>query len=308
MTRVSTAGSYAQMLANIQAAQARQNDAGAQVSSQKNATDYKGYAAKAEVLTAMRGVQTKVDGFIDQSKALGVKLQVQASGLGQVSAAATGARESIANAVAADNADTLMQELQGHLTDAVSGMNARHNGHYVFAGGLIDTKPVTATTLADLTAAPAISNLFQNDQFKTTSRLDENTTVQSGYLASDVGTGLLTQLKAIQAYVDTNGPFSGTLTDAQKTFLQSTLSGFDSTYAATTAVEASNGVLQNQVDASQTDLSNRKDMLEGMTGDITDADLSQAISNLQAAQVSLQASAQVFATLKQTSLLEILSQ
>ena len=53
MTRVSTAGSYAQMLANLQAAQARQNDAGAQVSSQKNATDYKGYAAIADYVILM---------------------------------------------------------------------------------------------------------------------------------------------------------------------------------------------------------------------------------------------------------------
>jgi flagellar hook-associated protein 3 FlgL len=47
-------------------------------------------------------------------------------------------------------------------------------------------------------------------------------------------------------------------------------------------------------------------MLEGMVGAITDADMPLAITRLEQAQVAVQASAQVFNMLKQSSLLDIL--
>jgi flagellar hook-associated protein 3 FlgL len=306
MSRVSTAGSYASVLANIQQAQARQQEAGRQVSSQVKASDYKGYARNAEVLTAMRGVQTKVNGFIDQTKSLGAKLEIQASGLSQVSDAAKNARESIADAVATNNGSTVMQQLQGYFTDAISGLNSKYGGKYLFAGGKVDDQPVTAGLLSDLTAAPSVGSLFNNDTFKANSRLDENVSLQTGILASDVATPLFTQMKAIQAYVETNGPFTGDLTVAQSDFLKSTLAGLDTTYDDLTAVEAQNGVMQTRADDAQTALADRSTMLEAMTGDITDVDLAEAVTKLEQVQLSVQASAQVFASLRGSSLLDIL--
>jgi flagellar hook-associated protein 3 FlgL len=306
MNRVSTAGSYSAVLANIQSAQTRANEASNQYSSQKKASDYKGYARSAELLTAMRGVQTKVDGFIDQGKVLTSKLDMQASALGQVSDAAQSAREAIAGAIASDNGDTLMQTLQAALTDAVAGLNTKHGGRYLFAGGQVDTQPVIINQMSEVGLSSNRSDLFANDDFKASNRVDESTSIQTGFLANEVGTPFFTQLKAIQQYVTANGPFTDQLTDAQKTFLQGVLPGFDTVYEDLTAVEAQNGVLQNQVDNARTDLDDRADMLAGMTGDITDVDLPTAYANMQAAQLSVQAAAQVFASLKESSLLEIL--
>jgi len=307
MSRVSTAGSYSAVLANIQQAQARQQEAGQQVSSQVKASDYKGYARNAEVLTAMRGVQTKVNGFIDQTKSLGAKLELQATGLGQVSEATKNARESIADAVATNNGSTVMQQLQGYFTDAISGLNSKYGGKYLFAGGKVDDKPVTASQLSELTAAADVTDLFNNDSFKASSRLDENVSLQTGILASDVATPLFNQLKQVQAYVEANGPFTGELTVAQSDFLKSVLDDFDTTYDDLTTIEAQNGVMQQRADAAQGALADRSKMLEGMTGDITDVDLAEAITKLEQVQLSVQASAQVFASLRGSSLLDILS-
>ena len=54
MNRISTAGSYLSVIANLNEAQARQIQAGSEVSSQKKADDLKGYARSAETLTAMQ--------------------------------------------------------------------------------------------------------------------------------------------------------------------------------------------------------------------------------------------------------------
>jgi flagellar hook-associated protein 3 FlgL len=307
MTRVSTAGSYAAVLANIQSAQARQAEASFQYSSQKKASDFKGYSRNAELLTAMRGVQVKVDGFIDQTKMLSSKLDMQANGLSQVAGAAKSAREAIAGAIASDNGDTLMQSLQAALNNAVAGLNTQHGGRYVFAGGQVDTKPVIVSQMSEVGLSSNRADLFANDDFKSASRIDESTTVQTGFLANEIGMPFMTELKAIQQYVTNNGPFTGQLTDAQKTFLQGVLPNFDTVYTDLTAVEAQNGVVQNQVDSVGAGLADRADLLVGMTGDITDVDLPTAYANLEAAQLSVQAAAQVFASLKGASLLEILT-
>ena len=97
------------------------------------------------------------------------------------------------DALASDNADTLMQVVQGQFQTAVNGLNAQYDGKYLFAGGQINTKPVTATALSDLTAGPPISSFFQNDNFQVQAKLDDSTTVTTGQLASTLGTSMMTR-------------------------------------------------------------------------------------------------------------------
>ena len=63
MDRVSTAGNYSAILANLMAAEGRQVDAENRVSSQKNGNDLKGYANQAETLTAMNTVNARLDTY-----------------------------------------------------------------------------------------------------------------------------------------------------------------------------------------------------------------------------------------------------
>ena len=65
MNRISTAGTYAITLANLNETQRRQLEAGRQVSSQRVAQDLKGYAKKAETLTSLRGLELKVAGLLE---------------------------------------------------------------------------------------------------------------------------------------------------------------------------------------------------------------------------------------------------
>src|SRR5687768_10325582 len=151
-TRVSTVGNYTAVLANLMAAQRRQIEAGDQVASQKKGRDLKDYAKNAEMLTAMRAVQTRLQVYHEQNGLIADKLATQDASLNQVRDAAAGVRQALADALASGRADTLMEDLQGQFRNAVEGMNARYGGKYLFAGGQIDTRPVSATSLGDLTA------------------------------------------------------------------------------------------------------------------------------------------------------------
>lgn len=306
MTRVSTSGNFGVMTSNLMRAQVLQNIAGEQVSSQKNANDLKGYAKNAEVLTAMKSAQAKVAGFRDQTTLVSNRLDVQDIGIGQVSDATQDARDAIANAIAAGSAETLMQQLNGAFGDVVQGLNSKFNGRYVFAGAKSDTQPTTATSMADLTAAASTAALFQNDQYITSNRIDDTTSVDTGQLADQLGTGVYNAFKQVQAYVDANGPFTGKLTQAQSNFLGSLLPTFDSVKTGLTTAQAQNGLNQKRFETAQTELSDQADTLSTMVGGITDVDMAEAITRLESAKLAVQAAAQVFSSLQNSSLLNVL--
>jgi len=308
VTRVTTPGNYSAVLANLLAAQKRQMDAGDKLSTQRNGDDLKDYARQSELLTAMRSVQQRLDVYKDQNTLIADKLSTQDTGLSRVADAAQQVRQIMAEALASGRVDTLVEDIQAQMNNAVEGMNTRYGGKYVFAGGQVDTRPVTATTLTDLTAGPPIASFFKNDTFPVRAKLDESTTVTTGVLASDVGTNMLTAFQTFQAFNQGgSGPFTGAMTTAQKTFLEGQLNGWDQIRSDVTIVAAHNGANQKRVETVGADLATRANSLAGMVGDITDADMGEAASALEQAKLAVQSAAYVFQSLQQSSLINFLN-
>jgi flagellar hook-associated protein 3 FlgL len=307
MDRISTIFSYQASLTNILAAQARQTEAQVQVSTGKVSSDLQGYGGQADTLTATRSLKSRIDSYIDNAKALGSTLQVQDQALGQLSDAAQSARSAVAEAIATGTSSGLVTALQGFLSQSVDALNTEYQGRHLFGGGQTDTNPVAALTLADLTAAPTLASLFGNDQLSTNNRLDDTVTVQTGFLASNLGQPLFQALKAIEA-IDQGplGPLQGSLTQAQQTALEAALPQFDSAWNNINEAVAQNGSLQNRVSTTQTALEDRQTALTGVLSGMTDVDMAEAVSKLQLAQTAMQASAQVFSVLQSSSLLNIL--
>ncbi|MFN3521990.1 MAG: flagellin [Phenylobacterium sp.] len=308
MTRVSTVGNYSAVLANLMAAQQRQIDAGITVSTQKNGTSLKEYSRSAEILTAMKSIESRVSGYLEQNRLIADKLETQDFALDQLAESVQSTREAIASALASGRADTLMLELEANFRNGVQAMNTRYGGKYLFAGGQIDTEPVSAQVLSDLTTPPAvIADFFHNDDFVTKAKVDDATTVSTGLLADDLGTDILTAYQAIQSFNEgADGPFGGNLTENQRLFLEGILDDWDGLHSDTVDRAARNGMAQSRVEGVKTDLTNRKDSLNTMIGEITDADMAEAVTRLEQAQLSVQAAAQVFTTLKESSLLNLL--
>jgi len=306
MNRVATGNSYSTVLNDLMRAQVRQQEANAQVSSGKTASDLKGFSRQAETLLATRSIQTKIDGFLTQGQTLTSKLESQDLALNQTADAAAGARQAIAEALATGRGEALMGELSSWFSSASDSLNARFGGRYLFAGGQVDTPPVSATAMADLTSQPSVAAFFSNDNLAPASQLDGSPPTQSGFPADQLGTGPSDAFRQVQAFVDANGDFSGQLSTAQSTFLQGMLGQFETARSSLTDATARNGLIQNRVDKTMETQDARKSMLEGMVSGITDVDMAEAISRLQQAQTTVQASAQVFNTLSQSSLLNLL--
>ena len=307
VNRVSTAGNYSAILANLMAAENRQVNAENRVASQKNGNDLKAFANQAETLTAMRTVDARIGNYQAQNDQIASKLTTQDQALNDIAGSADQVRQAIANALAAGDANTLMQVAQNQLHIAASGLNAQFDGKYLFAGSQINTKPVTVAQLSDLTAGPPIASFFQNDANKVQAKLDDSTTVTTGQLASDLGTSMMQAFQALQAFDQGgSGPLNGKLTAAQETFLTAQLTNWVTIGKNLTSQTAQNGLVQKQVDDTKASLVTQQNSLTIMIGHITDADMALAATDLSNAQLSVQATAKVLQTLQSSSLLNLL--
>jgi len=308
--RISTADSWASALNNLNTAQQSQQTANNQVSTQKIATDLEGFGSTSEVIASYQSTLAQTNGYLSVAGTVSDRLTDQDSALGTTSGAASDAKQSILSALASGDGTALMTALNGNFGEALDGLNYQSDGQYLFGGGNNTTPPVTVTSLTALGALPASSanTAFVNGSVKKSSQVDANTTVQTGMLASDLGQQMMQTFQDIQQFNDTNadGPFSTNMTTAQKTFLTQKAQEFSNEYTQLLSAQSLNGTMQSTVANATTSLQGQVTQLQTHVGNITDADMATAYSNLQQAQVAVQASAQVLSTLNQYSLLNYL--
>ncbi len=317
MSRVSTNGNYQSALLNLMQAQQSQTDAGERVQTGKIATDLTGFGRGSETLTALKGAAARVQGFLDTGEAVAARLDAQDLSLNVVVDALGGAREAIGSVLASDSASTLMLDLEGQFQSAVNGLNYRHQGGYLYAGANTTNPPVSVGTLAELAAAPTVASAFTNDQIKPVSRIAENTSLETGYLASGFSfteadgvtqSHIFQIFRDIKAYNDNpaTGPLTGKPTDAQKTFLTTQLKRLESASTAAIDTTARNGALAKRVEQVTTSHQAQQLSLDDLVSARTNADPLKSVTELQLSQVAVQASAQVVAQLRDVSLLNYL--
>lgn len=309
MDRIATSTAYQSILTNLLANESNEVSAQQQVSSGMIADNLSGYGNQAQTLIATQSVKTRVDGLVNQLQQTGVQLTFQQSALSQVSSIAQTLQQTLLTAQGAGTGDNLMAQVQSLFSQAAEALNAQApDGSYIFSGGQTSTPPFSASSLSDLTTQPSVSSFFQNGSLTPVSRIDDNTTVQTGFLASNVGSALMGVFQSIEAFQQSgSGNFGGALTSAQQTFLDSAISQMSSVVSSTSQTTAQGGTFQNQIAAALTTQTDRQTTLTNVLGTMTNADAAAAATNLTQAQNAFQASAQVFNTLKGMSLLNYLS-
>lgn len=314
MTRVSTYGNYQSALLDLMSAQSRAEMAQKKVNTHKNATDLVGFGRGSETVSALKSSQTRIQSFIDTNKAVAARLETQDLAMDRVADAATAARQVLADAIAAGRMDALMGSLESLFMEAQDGLNMKHQGKYLFSGGAVDRAPVDlpdipgqpgATMMAKLAALPDENAAFRNDQLKQSSWLDENVSMNTGFLADAMGAELFAIFRDIQLAHEA-APLEGQMTDAQKAFLTTQMGRFEAAAKGVVELQAANGGMQNRVDRLLESQEARKISVDTILAGKTDANMAEAVVELEMAQIALQASAQVVSQLRQVSLLDYL--
>ncbi len=305
MNRVSTYGSFNSALLDLMTAQRRMETANERVSTQRTATDLGGFGRTAETVTAFNSTHARITQFKENAEAADARLSTQALAFDRIIDGAQTARQAIADALAAGRLDGIMAELGNQFQAIQDGLNTRHQGAYVFAGGRVDQAPVANIDLAALAASPTVPELFNNDTLKQISRVDEGSYVQTGYLANEIGTELYNILRDIQTYHQ-GTPLTGKPTAATENFLKQQLARLDGARESVTGLAANNGAMQSRVESLIETQEKQLITLEELTTDKTHVDMTRAVTDLQLAQTAIQASAQVVSQLRDSSLLNYL--
>lgn len=307
MNRVSTAYAFQSGAADFLRAQGKQVEANQQISSGKRAVDLKGFGRQSETLIAAKTVQSRAAGFVEMHKLLNGRLEAQGLALERVADATEQSRQLVLSAVSSGRAESLIKTLDSLFGQAVDALNWKHEGRHLFAGSQVDQEPIAVRTMAELNAAASTDAVFTNDDIRTESRLNESTSLTTGFLADEIGTELFEVLKSIQAYHEgPSGPLTGELTTAQSAFLEARLTEFGTAHEGLLDRAAENGLLSQRVDDARTAQSKRVTSLNVFIAETSEIDVAEAYSRLQQAELAVSASAAALKSLKESSLLYLM--
>jgi len=306
--RVGTFVSTQILLSQMQRAQAALDDSNRQVASGKLSDKYSGYGGKTAAMEGARSASAHAQADYAAAQQASSRLDLQDSQLSQLSDLAGDVRQALTKAAADQDSNALMDQMETLFEQVVGVLNANDGNGYTYGGDNSQTPPVTVKTLSDLVALPSISDAFANGTVKTSVRTGNDTTVQVGLLASDLGTQLFTLFQQLAQFDGgVNGPFpSGTTTPAQQSFLESTIPTAANAVADLNSQAAANGIRYQSVQSSMTQLQSSATVYKDFVSKLEDVDVAEALTKLNQNQIALQASYQVTSQLNQLSLLDYL--
>jgi len=295
------------MFAHVMKAENGLDISNRQVATGKVADNYAGYRDKTAIMEAARSASARADANAATAVQAAARLDVQDTQLSQLSDLANEIRVAITKAAADRDGTSLMSQLDAYFDQVVGIMNAKDANGYIYAGDNNQTPPVVVNSLADLAALPTVADAFVNGTIKTEVKISETQNVEVGLLASDLATelfNLLSQVAQFDSGVD--GPFSGTTTPAQQTFLESMIPTAIDAQHGVNAQAAANGIHYQTVQKAVQQLQASSVVYKGFVSNIEDVDMAQALAELYQNQVALQAAFQVTSTLNRLSLLDYL--
>jgi flagellar hook-associated protein 3 FlgL len=223
MTRISSYNQFFGAGAGIATGQANMVKAQAQASSQKVASDLKGFGQGSGALLSAKTYADRLDRRADTLNALQGRAEVEANALTNAVDAATQARAAIGNAVATQNSVGLRIALEQVLSIVGSSANAQFGGQAVFGGTWGYGDPFVTTSLDDMAAAGAAgADDYWVDTGETrTVMVGDNRPLQLSGTAQDIFRPLVDFVREIREWENTNTPFSGRLTLGQAAFVKS---------------------------------------------------------------------------------------
>ena len=304
MTRISSFSQTSMLVENALSRQSAVNLAQQQVTTGKKAQTYAGYGADVSLLVSSRSLLARTESYGQATKQLGVRLDQLDLQLTSMKDQAGELKKSILDSLALENAEGLQTRIEQSFKSVVSNLNAEYDGQYLFAGSRVNSKPVTVSDLASLSALPGVANAFTNDNVKATSRIADGQDITHGVLATDVGQRLLQVYKDLNDYATsaTTGPLDGKIDATKRTFLEAKLVELETAMGDVQKAQLDNGAKQQQVTSVQQRHETRIADLKELVATIEDVDSAEAIVRLQSNRTALEASYRVLSQIDQLSL------
>ncbi len=306
MTRIATFSAASVALEGLRNAQNALAQANQQVSTGKKAASIVELGEQTAAAAAARNAQAKAAARVDLAAMVESRLNMQENALEGIEGAATDFRLAMSEAIGSNSGVALQDRVARAFERMRSGLMIELDGRYLFSGTTDDTPPVNVSSLAALAAVPAVADAFDDGARAPSVEVEEGVVTTVGQLASSFSSALMDAFRQFQVYVQANGSFGQKLTDAQTTFLTGLVQTVTTATAPIHNAQGINGQANQAIKSSRERLEATEGALQKLVDDVETADIAEAMSRLQAAQVQYQASAQTFAQLSRLSLLDFL--
>ena len=305
MTRITDYNQHNTMVSYLMRSAESQAKTEEMIASGKKINSFADIPGDTGVLLSAKRVEVNLQQYSRTSNEILNRLGLQDIQMREMEAAADDVRQLVTQAIATGSALNLHDGLDGIFQRVVSLLNSSVDGQYIYAGTRTDTPPVNIKTLDDLAALPLVSDAFDNNALKRSVNIDDSENVEYGFLASDLATDLFQKIKDIKAYHDgAGGPFQGSLTETQSSYLSSTVQGLIDANNTMTRFTATNGRITRQVEHAVSRHEKSETFVKTFIGNIEDADLAEAVSKLSMNQLQSEATAKVIGQLSRISLLD----
>ncbi len=307
MTRVSSFGNQQVMLTSLMNNQSNVVKGQMQITTGKKEESYSGLASEVSTLLGAKTVFSQNQGYLRAANYVDRFLRTNDIQLENMVSNAQNVRDAMLEAIAQEETFAMDELLGESYAAMVSALNTSIGGVHVFSGGRTDVAPVVGSDISDLVAAASVSDLFRNDQRPPSARIAQNTLMEYGLLADEVGQQIFQALKNVADFsAGPSGPLNGQLNQTQVDFLKAELATMDAAIESLQVLVARNGTRQNNVDGFIKEHENQEVFLEVFISDIEDVNVAEAITRLNSDQVALEASYKITSELVNLSLLDFI--
>jgi flagellar hook-associated protein 3 FlgL len=308
MSRISSYNQFYGNAAGVTTGQANMAKAQAQASSQKVATDLKGYAQQSGRLLSAKSYAERLDRRAETLGALSGRAEVEAAALTRASEAVKLAREAITSAVASQNGAGLRDAMENALAELGAAANTQYAGQAVFGGTWGYGEPFKTASLDEMALAGAggADSFWVDTGENRTVMIEDNRSIQLSGSAQEIFRPMMDFLREMREWENTNAPITGKLTTAQATYLQSLIPGVAALHSSMIDQEAGAGITAKQLEQVQQANEAQRDTLNATIGNQENVDLAEVATRLAAAQTQYQASASIFSQMRDMNLLQYL--
>ncbi|WP_022693945.1 flagellin [Ponticaulis koreensis] len=306
MTRIASSMINSNALTDLQRAQRELFDAQRKTATQREAEDLKGYGSDARTVVSLDRMRAQAEAYKASAEELTTRLDLQDAHIGRAADVVGTLREKLTNALALGDLSSVGSDISAAFSDLKSSFNATLNGKYMFGGNLPTEAPIVTDSISDLANNP-LADAVNSDASAVQVRIDKSRLVDEAPLAHEISQESLTILRDLQIFAESvDGPFSENPTQAQQDAIKSALSQMKSVYEGLIEAQGKNGRVLNETDAAIERHTSERDLLESLSANITDVDLAEVAVQLNQAQLQYQATASVFNTIQDLSLVNLL--
>lgn len=306
MNRISSYTAMQAGLRGIYEGQSKMNLAEAQASSQVKASDLKGFGNDAKKLINAKSLVNRVEARTEDLKSLQARATVEATAYDGLTQSIETARTAISTAIANQNGGGFRTAIEGALETAIASASVQFGGQAIFGGVRSYDMPIVNASLDALAAQPNTDANFIDTGPNRVITLEDGRSLEISKSAEEVFKPFIDLLRDIRVWENANTKIDGKLDANQIAFLKTKVPQIATVQSDVLAHEGNAGVLAKEIDNTVASNQARLTRLNEIISDIQNVDLTEVAARLTAAQTQYQASAAIFAQLKDMNLLQFL--